>query len=97
MLLEGPPTTSGMRCGRLVLKPGEAAMQNIYVICEAMGLGRFAGSYTSFGNGGPEAEVRVRLNISPTHIIVGSMAIGRSSQLVCDIPRDPPETRYGVN
>ena len=25
LLLEGPPTTSGMRCGRVVLKPGEAA------------------------------------------------------------------------
>jgi len=25
LLLEGPPNTSGMRCGRVVLKPGEAA------------------------------------------------------------------------
>jgi hypothetical protein len=72
-------------------------MQNIYVIFEAMGLGCWAGSYTSFGNGGREAEVRGRLNIPPTHVIVGSMGIGRSSQFVCDISRDPPETRYGVN
>jgi nitroreductase len=76
---------------------GGAAVQNIYLICETMGLGCCAGSYTSFGNIGLEAEVRVRLNIPPTHIIVGSMAIGRSNQFVCDIPRDPAKTRYGVN
>jgi mannose-6-phosphate isomerase-like protein (cupin superfamily) len=44
LLLEGPPSTSGMRCGRVVLKPGESAGEHttgqheeVLVILEGQG------------------------------------------------------------
>ena len=76
---------------------GAAAIQNIYLLCETMKLGCCWGSYTSFGSVLRENEVREKLGIPPTHIIVGSLAIGKSEQAVCEIPRDHPETRYGIN
>jgi nitroreductase len=76
---------------------GAAAVQNIYLLCETMGLGCCWGSYTSFGSVARESQVRERLNIPDTHIIVASLAIGKSSQAVCEIPRDRPEDRFGNN
>lgn len=73
---------------------GAAAVQNIYLLCETMGLGCCWGSYTSFGSVVHENEVRQRLKIPDTHIIVASVAIGKSSQFVCEIPRDLPENRF---
>jgi nitroreductase len=76
---------------------GAAAIQNIYLLCETMGLGCCWGSYTSFGSVARENKVRERLNIPDTHIIVASLAIGKSSQFVCEIPRDLPENRFSSN
>ncbi len=76
---------------------GATAVQNVYLLCETMDLGCCWGSYTSFGNVGQEAEVRRRLNIPDSHVIVASLAIGKSTQFVCEIPREPPESRYGTN
>jgi len=73
---------------------GAAAVQNIYLLCETMGLGCCWGSYTSFGSVGREHEVRSRLKIPDTHLIVAALAIGKSSQFVCEIPRDLPENRF---
>ncbi|MDD5327100.1 MAG: nitroreductase family protein [Phycisphaerae bacterium] len=76
---------------------GAAAVQNIYLLCETMGLGCCWGSYTSFGSVDREKEVRNRLKIPDTHLIVASLAIGKSNQFVCEIPRDLPENRFGNN
>jgi nitroreductase len=76
---------------------GAAAVQNIYLLCETMGLGCCWGSYTSFGSVGREHEVRSRLKIPDTHLIVASLAIGKSTQAVCEIPRDLPESRFTNN
>jgi hypothetical protein len=76
---------------------GAAAVQNIYLLCETMDLGCCWGSYTSSGTVGREHEVRNRLKIPDTHLIVASLAIGKSSQAVCEIPRDLPENRFGNN
>lgn len=76
---------------------GAVAIQNIYLMCEALGLGCCWGSYTSFGNMRREPEVRRMLGIPSTHLIVGALAIGRSDQMVCLIPRDPPEARFGID
>jgi len=74
-----------------------AAVQNIYLLCETMGLGCCWGSYTSFGSVANESKVRKKLKIPDTHIIVASLAIGKSNQFVCEIPRDLPEKRFFVN
>jgi nitroreductase len=76
---------------------GAAAVQNIYLLCETIGLGCCWGSYTSFGSVSRENEVREKLRIPDTHIIVASLAIGKSSQAVCEIPRDLPENRFSSN
>jgi nitroreductase len=76
---------------------GAAAVQNIYLLCETMDLGCCWGSYTSFGSVANESEVRKKLKIPDTHIIVASLAIGKSSQAVCEIPRDLPEKRLTTN
>jgi nitroreductase len=76
---------------------GAAAVQNIYLLCETMGLGCCWGSYTSFGSVARENEVRERLRIPDTHVIVASLAIGKSTQFVCEIPRDLPENRFTSN
>jgi nitroreductase len=76
---------------------GAAAVQNIYLLCETMGLGCCWGSYTSFGSVARENEVRNRLKIPDTHVIVASLAIGKSSQVVCEIPREQPENRFWNN
>jgi len=73
---------------------GAAAIQNIYLLCETMGLGCCWGSYTSFGSVKNEREVRQKLNIPNNYLIVASLAIGKSRQFVCNIPRDKPENRY---
>ena len=41
-----------------------------------------------------EDEVRKRLKIPSSHLIVSSLAIGKSNQSVCEIPRDLPENRF---
>jgi len=76
---------------------GACAVQNIYLLCETMELGCCWGSYTSFGSVKKEQEVRRRLNIPHTFLIVASLAIGKSRQFVCNIPRDKPENRYWTN
>ncbi len=76
---------------------GAAAVQNIYLLCETMGLGCCWGSYTSFGSVAREDEVRQKLKIPDTHIIVASLAVGKSGQAVCEIPRDLPENRFSNN
>lgn len=76
---------------------GAAAVQNIYLLCETMDLGCCWGSYTSFGSVANESEVRKKLKIPDTHMIVASLAIGKSSQAVCEIPRDLPEERFTTN
>ena len=76
---------------------GAAAVENIYLLCETMGLGCCWGSYTSFGSIMREREVRRRLRIPDSHLIVASLALGRSTQAVCEIPRDEPSNRYWSN
>jgi nitroreductase len=76
---------------------GAAAAQNIYLLCETIGFGCCWGSYTSFGSVRDEVMVRKKLKIPDTHLIVASMAIGKSSQFVCEIPRDDPKLRYWNN
>ena len=76
---------------------GAAAVQNIYLLCETMHLGCCWGSYTSFGSVARENEVREKLKIPDTHLIVASLAIGKSNQFVCEIPRDLPENRTANN
>lgn len=74
-----------------------AAIQNIYLLCETAGLGCCWGSYTSFGNVDKEREVRRVLSIPNSRLIVGAVAIGKSDQFVCDIPREAPLARAGTN
>ena len=74
-----------------------AAVQNIYLLCETMNLGCCWGSYSSFGSISRESEVRKRLKIPDTYLIVTSLAIGKSEQFVCEIPREQPENKYGNN
>ncbi len=76
---------------------GAAAVQNIYLLCETMGLGCCWGSYTSFGTVGREREVRKRFRIPDTHVIVASLAVGKSNQAVCEIPRESPQSRFWNN
>ncbi len=73
---------------------GAMSVQNIYLLCETMGLGCCCGSYSSFSCVDCESEVRRKLKIPKTHLIVASLAIGKSNQFVCEIPRDFPENRY---
>lgn len=70
-----------------------AAVQNIYLICETMGLGCCWGSMFSHGSVIDEPAFRKLLRIPETHLIVASLAIGKSDQFVCDIPRDPAAER----
>jgi len=74
-----------------------AAVQNIYLLCETTDLGCCWGSYASFGTVGQEHEVRNKLKIPDTHLIVASLAIGKSSQFVCEIPREQPKNRFANN
>lgn len=76
---------------------GAAAIQNIYLLCETMHLGCCWGSYASFGTVGREHEVRNKLKIPDAHLIVASLAIGKSSQVVCEIPREQPKNRFWNN
>jgi nitroreductase len=76
---------------------GAAAAENIYLICETMGLGCCWGSYSSFGGIIRERELRKKLKIPDTHLIVGCLAVGKSNQAVCEIPREPAEKRYWNN
>jgi nitroreductase len=76
---------------------GAAAAENIYLLCETMGLGCCWGSYSSFGGIIRERELRKKLKIPDTHLIVGCLAIGRSSQAVCEIPREQAESRFWNN
>lgn len=76
---------------------GAAAMENLYLMCEVLGLGCCWGSYTSLGNIAGEKAVRRRLGIPESHLIVGALAVGPSDQFVCEIPRDPVELRMGLN
>ena len=74
-----------------------AAIENIYLICETMGLGCCWGSYNSFGSVMHENEVRRQLSIPKTHLIVGSLAVGKSEQVVCPVARDPEAARFWNN
>lgn len=74
-----------------------AAIENINLICETMGLGCCWGSYSSFGSILKEKKVRQRLKIPKEYLIVGSLAIGESDQNVCPIPRSKPADRYHNN
>jgi nitroreductase len=67
-----------------------AAIQNIYLLCETMGLGCCWGSYTTFGSISSEPDVRRKLHIPDTHLILGAVALGRSNQVICPIPREEP-------
>jgi nitroreductase len=67
-----------------------AAIQNIYLLCETMGLGCCWGSYTTFGSISAEPDVRRKLHIPDTLLILGAVALGRSNQVVCPIPREEP-------
>ena len=67
-----------------------AAIQNIYLLCEAMGLGCCWGSYTTFGSISSEPDVRRELHIPDTLLILGAVALGRSNQVICPIPREEP-------
>lgn len=73
---------------------GAAATENICLLCETMGLGCCWASYSSFSCINHEKDVRKRLKIPGTHLIVSSLAIGKSDQFVCDIPRDLPKNRF---
>jgi nitroreductase len=70
-----------------------AAVQNIYLVCETMGLGCCWGSMFSHGSVIDESSFRKLLRIPDTHLIVASLAVGKSDQFICDIPRDPPTER----
>jgi nitroreductase len=72
-----------------------AAIQNINLLCETMGLGCCWASYSSYGSIKNESKVRNRLHIPATHLIVGAVAVGKSDQFICEIPRDLPQKRYG--
>jgi len=72
-----------------------AAVQNVYLMCEVMGLGCCWGNYGSFCGVEGEAKVRQALKIPATHLITASLAIGKSNQVICNIPRDDPRRRYG--
>jgi len=72
---------------------GSSAAQNIYLMCETMGLGCCWGSYFSFGSVVNEREIRRRLRIPESHLIVASLAVGKSEQYICPIPRDDPGDR----
>jgi nitroreductase len=76
---------------------GAAAAENIYLLCETMGLGCCWGSYSSFGGIIRERELRKKLKIPDTHLIVGCLAVGKSSQVVCEIPREQAENRFWNN
>ena len=74
-----------------------AAVQNILLICEAMGIGCCWGSYTSFGSVGKEKMVRRLLKIPDDFVITACLAIGKSNQKVCYVPRVEPEERMHAN
>jgi nitroreductase len=74
-----------------------AAIQNVYLLCESIGLGCCWGSYTSFGSVENEKEVRRRLGIPAHCLILAAMALGASDQMVCEIPREKPESRYTID
>jgi len=67
-----------------------AAIQNIYLLCETIGLGCCWGSYTTFGSISSEPDVRRKLRIPDTLLILGAVALGKSNQVVCQIPREEP-------
>lgn len=74
-----------------------AAIENVYLVSETMGLGCCWGSYASFGSVMREKEVRRQLSIPETHLIVGSLAIGKSEQVVCPVAREPETARFWNN
>ena len=74
-----------------------AAIQNIYLLCETIGLGCCWGSYNSFGSVRSEYKVRQKLKIPESYIIVGSVALGRSTQSICSIPRNPIQSCYHID
>ncbi len=74
-----------------------AGIQNIYLICETMGIGCCWGSYTSFGSVQKEKQVRRLLKIPDPYVITGCLALGHTTQDVCYIPRARPIERYFYN
>ena len=74
-----------------------SAVENIYLMCETMGLGCCWGSYSSFGSVCYEERIRRALKIPSEFLIVSALAVGKSDQCVCPIPRDPPEKRFAIN
>jgi len=74
-----------------------AAVQNILLICETMGIGCCWGSYTSFGSVVKENMVRRVLKIPNEFVITACLALGKSSQKVCYIPRVGFDERIHTN
>lgn len=74
-----------------------AAIQNILLLAETMGLACCWGSCTSYGDIFHEAELRDRLSIPEHHLIAGAVAVGQKAQDVCIVPRDNPKTGYSID
>lgn len=71
-----------------------AAVQNIQLIAETLGIGCCWCSFTSFGGILGEKEIRKLLHIPDHMIFTAILALGKSTQIVCPIPRDRPSSRY---
>jgi nitroreductase len=74
-----------------------AAIENIYLLAETMGLGCCWASFTSLGSVRDERGVRRRLRIPDRLLILAAVALGRSDQSVCPIPRPDPERRLHLD
>lgn len=74
-----------------------AALQNILLLAETMGLACCWGSITSYGDILDDYEIRKKLNIPDIFLIAGSIAIGKKTKEVFMVPRDNPITKYSIN
>lgn len=74
-----------------------AAIENILLLAETMGLACCWGSLTTHGEIINEKELRKLLLIPKYFLISGSIAIGHKSDEVSMIPRDNPKIRYSID
>jgi nitroreductase len=74
-----------------------AGVQNLSLLAESMGIGCVWGSYTSFGTVSNESYVRKKLQIPDEYVITASLALGKSKQKVCHIPRSESKEKIHTN
>jgi len=74
-----------------------AAIQNLLLMAEHLGIGACWCTYTSYSSVRREREIRKLLHI-PTHMLIcGAVPLGWPGQIMCVIPRDENSQIYSID